>query len=231
MPGKVCRWRVTFDFIPPKILVSRIKNVPDVLLITTDEGERKWITSIEMITPELSFTEALISASETANHYADFISFAVNYGVSCTIRQINEVGEGGKPKQGGTIKFLECRVVTPENIDLTKYVGNEVYRRQFAHYRKGLSSTDVVERIREFFIVLEDSYPKNDPRLTKWAWVRNLVSHHELIVKGQMIEAEKLIGKHYFDPSTPQDENALHENAVELKKEAKECLEPILPKT
>lgn len=229
--AKVCKWKATFK-LRPDIEVKQIRDLPDVRLITKDRKNRKRMTGIEVTTPDLSFVDAINYSTLLANRCADIISYTNGIGVSCSLKQINEIGPAGEVKTGGA--FLSCNaiLVKPQEIDIANTAFLNVLRskdeklsRQLSHYRRAIASSDIVEKLREFYLVLEDEYPKNHRIRHKYKYARNLVSHAKLIWPESAREAKRILGKPYLDPSAPSDMQALQRHVDDIKGEAKKCIE------
>lgn len=228
---KKCKWNAIFNLKPSRIIVAKVNSLPDVKLRTDSDGTT-FITSIEITTPELSFLDAIKHSEEKANRCADIISFITGLPVSCTLRQINEIGPAGTVRTGA-VPFtggadLACM---PQEVDLTApriydvlYNKNKKLARQLSHYRRGISSSDVIQKIREFYQVVEDEYSKHHPFIEKYKYVRILLSHPEMDRERSKAEAKKIVGKEYFDPSSPQDMTALEIHLKQIKDEAERII-------
>jgi hypothetical protein len=229
----ICTWKAKFNVHPEKIIVSRVVNLPNVTLITEIEGENTKVISIEITTPNLPFVDAVNYSKVLANRCVDIMSFIVGYGVSCFLNQINEISnETGKSKTGMIFLTGGAFIAKPVEIDITKSSFTAILQntdakltRQLAHYRRGISSQDVIEQIREFYLVLEDEYGKNSPRLQPIAYIRHLVSHPELNSASAKRDAITLLGKTYLDPSAPNDLSTLRQQLENIKNEAKCVIE------
>ena len=228
---KKCKWKAVFKLEPKRILVLKVKDFPEVKLVTDSDGRNTSITSIEVITPELSFVEAINHSKLKANRCIDMISFISGFGVSCTLKQINELGTSGTPKTGATFCSADAVISKPQEVNITTTAFsnvlqgmNEKLARQLSHYRRGLSSIDIVEQIREFYQVVEDEYPNNHPFRKKYKNVRHLVSHAELADPRSKSEAMKILGKTYFDPSAPTDMTTLVTHLKQIKDEAERII-------
>jgi hypothetical protein len=183
---------------------------------------------MEITTPNLSFVDAINYSRIIANRCTDILSFIVGYGVSCSLKQINEIGsEVGKVKTGAVFMSADAFIVKPEEVDMTKPSFSRILRnqddklaRQLSHYRRGVSSTDVIDQIREYYQIIEDEYGKNDQRTKKYTFVRHLVNHPYLNDPNAAAAATTIVGKPYLDPSAPSDILALKAELDTLKNEA-----------
>jgi hypothetical protein len=230
---KICKWKAVFKLVPERIGVAQVKDLPNVKLVIDVTENEKYITSLEITTPDSSFVDAINYSELIANRCVDIISYRVGFGVSCSLSQINEIGSPRAVKTGAIIRLSDAMVTKMQNIDITtsSFSGvlqnkDERLARQLSHYRRGLSSSDISKKILEFYQVLEDEYyDGNRPFQQKYGYVRNLVTHPELTRNRTEIEkAEKLIGKPYFDPSSPQDSKAFEEQLHQIKCDAENVL-------
>lgn len=232
---KKCKWNAVFNLEPPRIIVAKVKSLPDVKLRTDSDGTT-FITEIEITTPELSFLDATNYSEEKANRCADIISFLTGLSVSCTLRQINEIGPAGTVRTGATTFEVDAVFAKAQEVDLTApkisdvlYNKNEKLARQLSHYRRGILSSNVVQKIREFYQVVEDEYPregreKDHPIIEKYKYVRILLSHPEMNQERSKAEAKEIVGKEYFDPSSPEDMAALKTHQEQIKNEAERII-------
>jgi len=228
--SKICKWQAVFKIVPAGVAVTDVKDLPEVRLIT-GVGNNKYITSIEITTPDLSFVEAVTYSKLMANRCIDIISYIVGHGVSYSLGQITEIGPSGTVKEGHAFCGVDTLLARPQNVDITRASFSDVLQnknsklaRQLSHYRRGIASPDIIEQIREFYLVLEDEYPSNHPFLQKYRYVRNLVSHAELDTERSVEEAKKIVGKAYLDPSAPEDMDALQTHLNEIKYEAERVI-------
>ena len=228
---KICKWRAVFKLVPDGVGVAQVKDLPEVRLVTEVKGNNKYITSIEITTPDLSFVDAVTYSKLVANRCVDMISYIIGRGVSCSLGQITEIGPPGTVKTGRAFYGVDALLSTLQNVDITTASFSDVLQnkntklaRQLSHYRRGVASSDVVEQIREFYQVLEDEYPENHPFMQKYRYVRHLVSHAELTDKRSKEEAKKIVGKPYLDPSAPEDMRALETHLDEIKNKAEQVI-------
>jgi hypothetical protein len=229
--NNICKWKAVFKLVPERIGVSQVKDLPDVKLLTDVIGNNRYITSIEITTPDSSFVDAINYSKLIANRCVDMISYIVGFGVSCSLSQINEIGPPGTVKTGAVFCTIDAVLSKMQNVDITTTSFSNALQnrdrklvRQLSHYRLGLLSSDIVEKIREFYQVLEDEYTKNHPSIEKYKYVRHLVSHPELTKSRSKEEAEKIVGKSYFDPSAPEDICALERHLEEIKNNAEQLI-------
>jgi hypothetical protein len=229
--AKICKWIAVFKLTPERIGVAQVKDLPNVKLLTDVTGNNKYITSLEITTPDLSFVDAINYSKLIANRCGDIISYIVGFGVSCSLSQINEIGPSGTIKTGAVFLLADAVLSKMQNVDITTTSFSGVLEnkdrklaRQLSHYRRGLSSSDTIEKIREFYQVLDDEYPKDHPSIQKYRYVRHLVSHPELTKDRSIEEAEKIFGRPYLDPSAPEDIQALQKHLNEIKYEAEQLI-------
>jgi hypothetical protein len=223
---KICKWKAVFKIVPDGVVVADVKDLPEVRLVT-QVGNNKYITSIEITTSDLSFVDAIAYSELLANRCVDLISYIVGRGVSCSLTQIIETGPPGIVREGHAFMTLDTLLAKPQYVDITTASFSDVLQnrnqklaRQLSHYRRGIASSDIIEQIREFYLVLEDEYPDNHPSLQRYRYVRNLVSHAEVTNPRSEEEARRIVGKTYIDPSAPQDLAVLRNHLNEIKCEA-----------
>jgi hypothetical protein len=214
------------------VLANTVKDLPQIRLLTQIVENNTYITSIEITTPELPFIGAVEYSSHRANLCVALISFYVGRGISCTLQQMNEIGTPGSVKEGAKFFTINSILEAPRDIDitLTQFSNalegkDQILTRQLGHYRKGIASSDAIKRILEFYQVLEDEYPKQNISFRqKYGYVRDLLSHAKLDRETSRKKAENLVGKPYFDPSSPQDLKALEKQARQIECDAENVL-------
>jgi hypothetical protein len=228
---KTCRWKASFVVNPP-VKVSGIKDLPDIKLKTKTEGNQTHIIGIEITTPDQQFVDALNHATLVANRCTDYLTLICGFGVATNITQINEIGKPEDLKNGAAFLKADLVISRVKEIDLTNSrfldilnLKDDRLARQLSHYRRGIASRDIIERIREYYLVIEDEYPSDHPFLERYKYVRHLVSHPELNAAKSADEARRLLGKTYFDPSVPQDLAALERNLADIKDTATKIIE------
>jgi hypothetical protein len=223
--AKKCRWRVNFS-LTDKVLAKTIIDLPDIKLLTEVVRNNTYITAIEIATPESSFAEATEFSSLAANRCCDLISFIVGRGVSCTLQQMNEIGPPGTVKAGFKSFTTDAIIEAPKDFDLStapflKVLDDKDQKlaRQLSHYRRGIASLDIIEKVREFYLVLEDETGSQFKE--KYQWLRDLVSHPELNRPTASKEkATERMGRTYVDPSSPRDMENLQEKLEQIKLDA-----------
>lgn len=221
-------WKARFIVHPNGIAVSKVLNLPDVTLVTESIGGSTRVTSVEITTPILSLVDAKRYSQRMANRCADILSFISGYGVTCYLKQMNEIGgEVGTAKAGTISVSFDASLERPEEVDLTKPAflrviqeKDEKLARQLSHFRRGISSLDIIEQIREFYQIVEDEYGESHPKTAKYRYVRHIVSHPELVTTNAKAAAIQMMGKSYLDPSEPNDVSVLSNHLVDLKKDA-----------
>lgn len=229
--AKICKWKAIFKLTPERIGVAQVKDIPEVRLVAETIGNNTFITSIEITTSDMSFVDAVNYSNKIANRCVDFISSLVGYGASCSLGQINEIGPPRTVKEEATSFGADCVLSRLQNVDITtSSFSNALHdkdtklTRQLSHYRRGLASSDVIEKTREFYLVLEDEYSENHPFRQKYRYVRHLVSHADLTDPHSAEEAKRIVGKSYLDPSVPEDMRALEKHLDEIKNEAERVI-------
>jgi len=231
-PRTESEWRAKFSINPDGVIVSKVLNLPDVTLVTEFDGSNNRIISVEIITPNFPLFDAIDYLQRIANRCTDILSFISGYGVSCVLRQMNEInGEDGTAKTGIVPISFDAALAKPEEVDLTKPAflrvieeKDEKLARQLSHFRLGISSSNIIEQIREYYQIIEDEYGQDDPRLVKYKWVRDLLMHAKLDHKKAIAEALKIVGKPYFDPSAPKDISALSTHLIDIKTKARHII-------
>ena len=222
---KRCRWKVNFS-LTDKVLAKTIVDLPDVKLLKEVVENNTYVTAIEITTPELSFVEAVELSSLIANRCADLMSFIAGLSVSCTLQQINEIGLPGAVKASLKPFTVDAIISAPRDIDIstTPFLNvlggkDEKLSRQLSHYRRGIASSDTIEKIREFYQVLEDEAGK--PFRQRYGWLRDLVNHPELTYDtSSKKKSTEQLGKNYIDPSSPMDLKNLKEQLHQVKRDA-----------
>jgi len=226
---KRCRWKVNFS-LTDKVLAKTIVDLPDIKLLTEVVRNNTYITAIEIATPELSFAEATEFSSLAANRCCDLISFVIGRGVSCTLQQINEIGPPGAVKGGFKLFTVGTIIEAPKDFDLStapflRVLEDEDQKlaRQLSHYRRGIASLDIIEKVREFYQVLEDETGSQFKE--KYQWLRDLVSHPELTRStASKQKATERVRKTYVDLSSPRDIKTLQKQLEQIKLDAKMSL-------
>jgi hypothetical protein len=227
------QWKARFNLHRNGVIVSRVTDLsPDVTLVTQSDGCNTHVVSIEIVTPGLSLLDAIDRSQLIANRCADVLSFISGFGVTCSLGQINEINGELGITEGGVMSSATADLAKPEEVDLTKPAFQRVMQEkdaklalQLSHFRRGLSSSDVIDQIKEFYQVIEGEYGKNDPRFDRYRYVRNLVSHPELNDPNVKNTAIALVGKTYLDPSEPQDLSALMTDLKNIKTEARNIIQ------
>jgi len=222
---KKCKWKVNFS-LTDKVLAKATVDLPDVKLLHEVIENNTYVTGIEITTSELSFVEAVEHSSLIANRCADLMSLMSGLGVSSTLQQINEIGPPEAAKAGFKTFTMDTICVKPIDIDIStnQFLNvldgkDEKLSRQLSHYRRGLASSDTIEKMREFYQVLEDE--RETSLKHRYGWIRDLVSHPELTFDAtSKKKAFEQLGKTYIDPSSPSDLKKLEEQLRQIQHDA-----------
>lgn len=220
--SKKSQWKASFILSTP-VAVMDVKSLKGIEFVIEDKDRK--ITGINVITPEMSHVSAVTYAGIICSRCVDYLSFSSGIPVTASLRQINEIGSKVAIRTG----FVECSfnliIAKRVDVDITiaafqRVLQNEDIKLglQLAHFRRGMLAKDVVEKIREFYQVLE---LEGAPAAETYRYVRHLVSHPELTKRKSVEEAIKIIGKPYFDPSAPRDLRNIARDASAIEKEAR----------
>lgn len=228
--SKRCQWEVVFKF-PSPILEKSITNAEGLefgLEFDTEKVKEGIILKgFSIITPSLTIKEADDFAQENANRIFDYLSAIHNYPIEGYLSNTVELKPEGEVKTGYKKFSSDAILHKPEDLDFDKdsfkVLTTKKLARQLSHFRRGLKTTDVIEKFREFYLICEDEYPSGHQFL-KVKPVRALLSHPELNRPGHIAKAKNLVGKNYFDPSDPRDMAAIKDYSNKIEKEAREII-------
>lgn len=225
---EIFRWQANFTLVPP-LMLDKVQNLPELRIIKeNDEPNAK---RIEVTTPNLpSFIEALLYAREKCNRCTDFLTLLKGFLVRATLSNITQIGPTGSV--GYAPLSLDVIIDGHQDIDLTgeaiaKVIqGNEPkLARQLSHYRRAIETDDIINKIRELYLVVEDDYDKTCQFLKQYAYVRTILSHPELTESRESgSKAKNRFGKTYIDPSSPKDLDELKQDTNELLRKAEEIV-------
>ena len=109
------------------------------------------------------------------------------------------------------------------NIDLTTPMDStdDKFWRQLGHYKKGLKSSDPIEKYREFFLVLEDEgsgYTKDETSL------RHAVNHPCITHCSHATRVNRILGKSFYDPFDPDHKIIINNYASNLSSRCNQLL-------
>ncbi|MGD0951275.1 MAG: hypothetical protein ABR985_02595 [Methanotrichaceae archaeon] len=206
-------------------------SVKDVAGITSDiwknESGTIFLKGFSLQIPPSSAEEALIIALEKGNRIANILSSIHLLPVEAYLHNITEIKPEGETKTGIAQTKVHANIHQPVDLDFASVkklldCNDPKALRQLAHYSKGLRySSDPINQLREFYLVLEDEYGKNHSLLIPYRYVRNALCHPELLDSPNQIK--KLlddIGERSLDPSSPKAMELIKAKAQPLKKEA-----------
>lgn len=228
--SKRCQWEVVFRF-PSPILEKSITNAEGLefgLEFDTEKVEEGInLKGFSIITPSLTIKEADDFAQENANRIFDYLSAIHNYPIEGYLSNTVELKPEGEVKKGYK-KFSSNAILhKPEDLDFNKdsfkVLTTKKLARQLSHFRRGLKTDDVIEKIREFYLICEDE-PTGHQFLEDVKHIRTLLSHPELNNPKHIAKAENLVGKNYLDPSDPRDMAAIKDYSNKIEKEAREII-------
>ena len=229
--SKRCQWEVVFRF-PSPILEKSITNAEGLefgLEFDTEKVEEGIILKgFSIITPILTIKEADDFAQENANRIFDYLSAIHNYPIEGYLSKMVELKPEGEVKKGYKKSSVGITVHMPEDLDFNrdsfKVLTTKKLARQLSHFRRGLKTDDVIEKIREFYLICEDEYLPGHQFLEDVRPVRHLLSHPELNNPKHIAKAKTLVGKKYLDPSDPGDVAAIKDDLNKIEKEAREII-------
>ena len=185
------------------------------------------LKGLSIITPILTKKEADDFAQENANRIFDYLSAIHNYPIEGYLSNMVEVKTEEEVKTGYKKFSVGTTVHKPEDLDFNKdsfkVLTAKKLARQLSHFRRGLKTDDVIEKIREFYLICEDE-PTGHQFLEAVTPVRHLVSHPELNNPKHIATAKTLIGKGSLDPSDPRDMAAIKDYSNKIEKEARDII-------
>lgn len=232
--SKKSKWEAHFTF-QSNIYEKSITPVKDLYfeinLDTEKVDEGIHFKGFSIITPILTIKEAKSFAQEKANRILDYMSAIHNYSIEASFNLISEI------KPPGELKLVESTFtingILYKSIDLNlndeslkNLLGgkNVKLMKQLSHYRRGLKTDDIINKIRDFYLIIEDDYPTNHPFRKKYSYIRHLQSHPRTIKRARKF-ALRLLGKDYMDPSNPNDLEKIKTDAEAIKREAKKIID------
>ncbi len=224
--SKELEWKASFILSTP-VLVGKVTSPKGIEFEIDDKSQK--ITGINIFTPAMTQFSAINYAEIICNRCVDYLSFVSRLPVSASLRQITEIGVESGIKRGLALFPVDTLFAKRIDVDVTMPAFQRVIQNkdtrlalQLAHFRRGLRTNDVIEKIREFYQVLE----LEESKVTeKFRYVRHLVSHPELTNKKAVEEATELIGKPYLDPSVPRDLQNLSSDVQKIEKKARAIIQ------
>lgn len=225
------KWEVVFNFSSP-ILEKSISDFEDFILDTEKVDEGIHFKGFSIITNALTIQEAFFYAQGKANRFFDYLSAVHKYPVECHMSTMIEVKPKGEVRTGFAFVTGKCVIHRPEILDFSKDNAKKILQnsddklvRQFSHYRRALKTDDIIEKIREYWLIIEDEYGKNHPFILNHLYIRHLVNHTELTRPNHENKAKNLLNKNYLDTSNPQDLDIIKNDFMLIQKEAKEIID------
>jgi hypothetical protein len=206
--------------------ITANKEINDIILDTEKVGDKIKLKGFSIFTPELTFMEAINHVKEKANRFSDYISAIHN--IPITFHLISMVKNvGGIRERTRMSPEINVRVYKPEKLDLNKASFKKVYQnndiklaRQLAHFRRGLETEDIITKIREFYLIVEDEYGKENHFCKKFSYARHLQAHPYIADQNLLPKVKTLLRKDYMDPSNPQDIEVIKKDETIIEKEA-----------
>jgi hypothetical protein len=202
--------------------------------VRTDVHGNQFLIGFTLFIPPAPAEQALIIAIEKANRVADWLSNIHNLPVEAYLLNITEIKPQGVSRSG--IAQISASANLHRSVDLNfagierLLANNDVKAlRQLAHYRAGLRySSDPINQFREFYLVLEDYYGKNDANLKKYKYVRHALNHPELDLPSFAKQLLSDIGVNYIDPSSIEAKKLVEDKLLSLKQDAFKIITGIL---
>jgi hypothetical protein len=216
-------------------------SITDVKGITSDiwtnDAGHKFLSGYSLEISPSSREEATIMALEKANRISDYLTSIHRLPVEAYLKSITEMRPPGEVKHGYATLGVSTSIHKPVDLNFAAIenligCGDNKILRQLAHYRMGLKySSDPINQLREFFIILEDEYGKDSQLLVPYRYIRNALSHPELSMNSQIKKLLADIGEKSVDPSSPSAMKLIHQKIRPLKGEAEKVIANILKKT
>ena len=215
-------------------------SIKDVTGITSDIKKNElgniFLKGFSLQIPPSSREEATIIALEKSNRISDYLTSIHSLPVEAYLQSITEIRPVGEMKSGYATLSVGGNVHLPVHLDFANIenlivCGDTKVLRQLAHYRMGLRySSDPINQLREFYLVLEDEYGKGHASLIPYRYVRNALCHPELDVTNQIKKLLYDIGEKSIDPSSPKAMELIKVKVQPLKNEAEKVIRNILKK-
>jgi hypothetical protein len=229
-------WLANFE-LSWKIAEYSIKDVPGITSrIWKNEAGDIFLQGFSLQILPSSREEATIIALEKGNRISDYLTSIHRLPVEAYLQSITEIRPKGEVKQGYATLQMSTNIHQPVHLDFTNIekligCGDTKALRQLAHYRMGLRySSDPINQLREFYLILEDEYGKDHSLLIPYRYVRNALCHPELDLSNQTKKLLVDIGEPSLDPSSPRAVELIKTKVQPLKKEAEKVIGSILKK-
>lgn len=226
-------WNAKFK-LSWSILENSIKDTDETISETRiNEIGSKFLTGFSLSIPPSSADEAFRIAIEKGNRVADYLGSIHHLPVQADLCNITEIKPKGETKIGIASVKISGNIHQPVDLDFANIKKLLVHDdpkipRQLAHYNSGLRSSDPINQFREFYLVLEDEYSKNNPSyLEKYRFIRHALNHPELNkpIKQKLWDE---IRAFHIDPSSPDAQKLVEENLRNLKDDARLIINEIL---
>lgn len=213
-------------------------SIKDVTGITSDIWKNElgtiFLKGFSLQIPPSIAEEALIIALEKGNRVANYLSSIHLLPVEAYLQNITEIKPEGEVKTGIAQITGNGNIHQPVDLDFGSVkkmldCNDPKALRQLAHYSMGLRySSDPINQLREFYLVLEDEYGKDYSLLISYRYVRNALCHPELDKSNQIKKLLVDIGEKSLDPSSPKAMELIKTKVQPLKKEAETVVGNIL---
>lgn len=218
---------------PNSIIEERIdenKEINDIILDTEKFSDKIKLKGFSIVTPEPTFMEAMNDVKEKANRFSDYISAVHNMPITFHLISI-EKNVGGIRERTRMSPEINVGVYKPEKLELNKASFKKVYKntdkqlaRQLAHFRRGLETVDIITKIREFYLVVEDEHGEGNPFCKNFSYVRHLQVHPYIEDQDLLPKVNPLLKKNYMDPSNPKDIEAIKNDEKIIEAEARKII-------
>lgn len=218
------------------------KEIDGVILDTEKIGDKVRLKGFKIITPELTFEEAIYYTKGKVNIFSAYISAIQEIPIRTHLVNITKKGESREMTRTATINANVCK---PEKLDLNKIpFQDKKLVRQLSHFGRALDG-DIIDKIREYWQVIEDEEsPEPDEFVNNHSWVRNFVSHPIIrnydswsdkeiscikkctgkIFRRSSKKKTKFLGRDYIDPSSPKDMIGLKQELIAIEEKAREII-------
>lgn len=230
----IIKWDVAFNFLSP-ILEKSIADFEDFIFDTEKMNEGILLKGFSIITEPLTKQEALYYAQGKANRFLDYLSAVHKYSIECRLNNMVEVKPKGEERTGFVWVTGNCILHRPEYLDFSRDNAKKLLQnsddklvRQFSHYRRALKTDDIIEKIREYWLIIEDEYGQNHPFIQNHSYIRHLTNHAKLTTHKHEQKAKTLLNKSYIDTSNPKDLDILINDLRKIQKEAKGIIDSML---
>lgn len=223
-------WNATFQLLAP-IHENSIKDVEGIEFdIEESPGGGVNLKGFVIRVPPSVIDDAFLYAQEKANKIFAYLRLLHRYPIQGFLASIAENKPEGEIKRGFAQVTIDTIIHKSFDVDFSSIrdvLENRDVKlsRQLAHYNMGLESKDVVTKVSQFFQVVEDESDTERKFISKYRWVRNIVSHPTGDKPETKDRAEKFFGKNYVDLSDPRDMDKLKDALKPIEKKAREILE------